>query len=180
MQRVAVFPAFSRKYSRKQLYAFATLLVVLGYIVFFFAPMNILIIGVAGVLIFVGQAFIQILMLMFLADTIEYGQWKLGRRNESITFSVQPFINKIGGALANGVVTVTLVLSGINRAAAPEDVSSGGLLIMKAAMLLFPLITIVAGYIVYRLKYRIDKKMYDRIVAELGRRGDLLLEDRKK
>jgi melibiose permease/lactose/raffinose/galactose permease len=177
---LAVFPAFSRKYSRKQLYAFATLLVVLGYIVFFFAPMNILIIGVAGVLIFVGQAFIQILMLMFLADTIEYGQWKLGRRNESITFSVQPFINKIGGALANGVVTVTLVLSGINRAAAPEDVSSGGLLIMKAAMLLFPLITIVAGYIVYRLKYRIDKKMYDRIVAELGRRGDLLLEDRKK
>jgi melibiose permease/lactose/raffinose/galactose permease len=62
---LAVFPAFSRKYSRKQLYAFATLLVVHGYIVFFFAPMNILIIGVAGVLIFVGQAFIQILMLIF-------------------------------------------------------------------------------------------------------------------
>lgn len=46
----------------------------------------------------------QLLMLMFLTDTVEYGQWKLGHRNESITFSVQPFIYKIGGAIGNGIV----------------------------------------------------------------------------
>ena len=44
--------------------------------------------------IFIGQAFIQLLMLMFLEDTIEYGQWKNGKRSESITLSVQPLINK--------------------------------------------------------------------------------------
>ena len=58
--------------------------------------MNMLFIGTAGILMFLGQAFIQILMLMFLADTVEYGQWKLGKRNESVTFSLQPFINKMG------------------------------------------------------------------------------------
>ena len=47
--------------------------------------MNMLFIGIAGILLFVGQAFIQILMLMFLADTIEYGHYKLGKRNESVT-----------------------------------------------------------------------------------------------
>ncbi len=95
---------------------------------------------------------------MFLTDTVEYGQWKLGRRNESITFSVQPFINKIGGAIANGIVGVTLIISGINAAAIPEDVTDSGLLIMKLAMLILPLIFIV-GYIIYYKKFKIDKQM---------------------
>ncbi len=167
------FPIFSKKYSRKLLYGFSTILVVLGYIVFFFAPMDMTIIGIAGVLIFIGEAFIQLLMLMFLADTVEYGQWKLGRRNESITFSIQPFINKIGGAIANGIVGATLIISGINSAATPEDVTDAGLLTMKLSMLIFPLIIIVAGYIVYLLKFKIDKKMFDKIVSELTERGDL-------
>lgn len=166
------FNVFSKKYSRKQLYAFATVLVVLGYIIFFFSPMNILFIGFAGVLLFVGQAFIQMLMLMFLTDTVEYGQWKLGRRNESITFSVQPFINKIGGAIASGIVGAALIISGINRAATPNDVTAGGLLIMKLAMLILPLILIAAGYMVYRFKFKIDKEMFDKIVSDLEKRGD--------
>ncbi len=174
---LALFPIFSKRYSRRQLYAFSTVLVVAGYLVFFLSPMKIIPIGIAGVLIFIGQAFIQLLMLVFLADTVEYGQWKLGRRNESITFSVQPFINKIGGALGNSIVGVTLIVSGINSAATPEDVTPEGLLIMKLAMLILPLIIIVAGYIIYHFKFKIDKKMFDRILAELDERGDFSPKD---
>ncbi|MFT3983953.1 MAG: glycoside-pentoside-hexuronide (GPH):cation symporter [Lachnospiraceae bacterium] len=170
---LCVFPLFSKKHSRKTLYALATILVVAGYLIFFLSPMNMLFIGAAGILIFTGQAFIQLLMLMFLTDTVEYGQWKLGRRNESITFSVQPFINKIGGALANGIVGVTLIVSGINAAATPEEVTDSGLLIMKLAMLILPLIFIVIGYIIYDKKFKIDKQMYDHILAELAARGEI-------
>ncbi len=165
---LSCFPVFSKRFSRKQLYALSTVLVLLGYIIFFISPMNMLPIGIAGVLLFIGEAFIQLLMLMFLADTVEYGQWKLGRRNESITFSVQPLINKIGGAIANGIVGITLILSGINSAATPEDVTDTGLLIMKLAMLILPLVFIVAGYLIYRSKYKIDKEMFDKIVSEIS------------
>jgi melibiose permease/lactose/raffinose/galactose permease len=175
---LSTFNIFSKKYSRKQLYAFSTILVVVGYIVFFFSPMNMLFIGLAGVLIFIGQAFIQLLMLMFLTDTVEYGQWKLGRRNESITFSVQPFINKIGGAIASGIVGATLILSGINSATTPDDVTARGLIIMKLSMLILPLISIVVGYIVYRVKFKIDKEMFDTIVSDLAERGDFNLTGR--
>ncbi len=170
---LSVFPLFSKKYSRKILYALATILVVAGYVIFFLSPMNMLFIGAAGILLFTGQAFIQLLMLMFLTDTVEYGQWKLGRRNESITFSVQPFINKIGGAIANGIVGVTLIVSGINAAKAPGDVSDSGLLTMKFAMLILPLIFIVIGYIIYYKKFKIDKQMYDSIISELAARGEI-------
>jgi melibiose permease/lactose/raffinose/galactose permease len=170
---LAVFPLFSKKYSRKTLYAFATILVIAGYVIFFFSPMDMLFIGASGILLFTGQAFIQLLMLMFLTDTVEYGQLKLGRRNESITFSVQPFINKIGGAIANGIVGVTLIVSGINAAKAPNDVSDSGLLIMKLAMLILPLIFIVIGYIIYHKKFKIDKQMYDSIISQLTARGEI-------
>ncbi len=170
---LVVFPLFSKRFSRKTLYAFATVLVVTGYTIFFLAPMNMIFIGAAGIFIFVGQAFIQLLMLMFLTDTVEYGQWKLGHRNESITFSVQPFINKIGGAIANGIVGVTLILSGINAAETPNDVADSGLLLMKLAMLILPLFFIVVGYIIYRRKFKIDKQMFDRIISDLTARGDI-------
>lgn len=170
---LVVFPSFSKRLNRKTLYTLATIFVVIGYTIFFLAPMNMIFIGMAGIFIFIGQAFIQLLMLMFLTDTVEYGQWKLGHRNESITFSVQPFINKIGGAIANGIVGVTLIISGINAAATPDDVSDSGLLIMKLSMLILPLFFILTGYIIYRKKFKIDKELFDKIISDLTARGDI-------
>lgn len=173
LSALSVFPLFSKKYTRKQLYFAATVLVLLGYAVFFFAPLSIVPVGIAGVLLFVGEAFIQILMLMFLSDTIEYGQWKFNKRNQAVTLSVQPFINKIGGAIATGAMTLTLILSGINEAKSAADVTSQGITILKAAMFVFPLICILAGYFVYRAKFKIDRAFYERIVTDLVARGDI-------
>lgn len=169
-----IFPLISKRIERKKFYFLSTCLVVLGYLVFFFAPSNnMTFIGLAGALLFVGQAFIQLLMLMFLADAVEYGFWKLGKRNDSITFALQPFINKIGGAVGSGVVSFIIILSGIKEAKTAADVTAGGLLMMKVAMLVFPLICIVIGYLIYRKYYKIDTQMYNKIIKELKERGDL-------
>ena len=170
---LSVFTYFRKRFTRRSLYTGATVMVVAGYLLFYFSPMNMVFIGVAGVLIFVGQAFIQMLMLMFLADSIEYGQLKLGKRNESVTFSVQPFINKIGGAIANGVLGLTLIVSGINAAQSPADVTAQGITTMKISMMILPLISIVAGYWVYMKKFTIDEKRYAQILAQLKERGDI-------
>ena len=180
LSALAVFPLFSKRFSRKQLYFGATVLVLAGYALFFFAPMDMRFIGAAGVLLFVGEAFIQLLMLMFLADTIEYGQWKSGKRNQSVTFSLQPLINKIGGAISTGVVTATLILSGINDAHSAADVSPQGLTILKLSMFVLPLICIVAGYLIYHWKYKIDKAFYDRIIVDLMARGDIQAQPQEK
>jgi len=174
---LAIFPLFSRRFDRKKLYTGATMLVVLGYLLFFVSPMNMIFIGAAGILVFLGEAFIQLLMLMFLADTIEYGQWKLGKRNDSITLSLQPFINKIGGAIASGIVGATVIISGISSAESKADVTGKGLIIIKMSMFVLPLILIVVGYLIYRYKYRIDEEMFREIVSELKERGDINLDE---
>lgn len=170
---ISVFPAFAAKFPRKLLYTVATGLVVAGYIVFFFAPnTTMLYIGIAGVLLFVGQAFIQVLMLLFLTDSVEYGEWKLGKRNDSVTFSLQPFINKMGGAVASGIVGAIVIVSGMQEAQTAADMTEQGLLILKLAMMVFPLICIVVGFFIYRAKYILDEKMFTKIVEELNERNN--------
>ncbi len=168
---LAIFPAVSKHVKRAQLYLYATILVVLGYIVFFFAPnTSMLFIGIAGMLLFVGQAAIQLIMLMFIADSVEYGEWKLKKRNDSVTLSLQPFINKLGSAISTGIVGATVILSGMKGSAGPQDVTEQGLLLFKFAMLVLPMIFIMISFIVYKKKYRIDEVFYQQIIQELESR----------
>ncbi len=170
-----VFPVFSKRFNRRQLYTGATVLVAVGYVIFFFAEISLALIVGGAVLIFVGQAFIQLLMLMFLADTVEYGQWKLGKRSESITFSIQPLVNKIGGALSTGLVSLTLIISGIKTDETTADyIDAGGKVIVKIAMLVIPLIFIALGYVIYRKKYKLDEETYRNILQDLKDRGELI------
>ena len=175
LSSLVIFPFFSARFNRKQLYAGSTALVVIGYLIFFFAEISLILVVLGAVLIFVGQAFIQLLMLMFLADTVEYGQWKLGKRNESVTFSIQPLVNKIGGALSTGLVSLTLVLSGIKTGETTADfIDAGGKLIVKCSMLVIPLIFIAVGYAIYRAKFKIDEKFYSEVIQDLKDRGELV------
>lgn len=171
LSALAVYPSVSKRFNRKQLYTLSTVLVLAGYGIFFFAEISIILVALGAVLVFVGQAFIQTLMLMFLADTVEYGQWKLGKRNESITFSVQPLINKIGGALSTAVVSLTLIVSGIKVDGGTVDaIDTAGKLMVKASMFALPLVFIVAGYIIYLKKYKISETFYREILHDLQKR----------
>lgn len=171
---LGVFPLFSKRFNRRQLYSGATVLVLAGYLVFFFAEHSLILIAVSAVLLFIGQAFIQLLMLMFLADTIEYGQWKLRKRNESVTFSIQPLVNKIGGALSTGIISIALIVSGIKRGEeTATSIGPAGQATVKAAMFAIPLVMIVAGFFIYLKKYKIDETFYASILRDLEDRGEL-------
>jgi len=168
LSALAVYPAIAAKMNRRKLYTVGTVLVLAGYLLFFVAEISLVLIIVGAVLVFVGQAFIQTLMLMFLADTVEYGHWKLGKRNESVTFSIQPLINKIGGAISTGFVSLTLLLSGIKIDGGTADViDASGKLIFKCAMFALPLVFILVGYVVYLKKYKIDEQFYGEILQDL-------------
>ena len=193
LSALAVFPQFSKRFTRKQLYFGAMVAVVAAYLIFFFSFELLPLIVAAGLILFFAQAFIQLLMLLFLADAVEYGEWKLGKRNESVSFAVQPFINKLGGALGSAVVTVTLIISSLDSfenkianstanitdadtiAAITKEIASGApiwsIWVMKIAMMILPLICILVGFIIYQKKFKIDEKMYSKIVAELEERN---------
>ena len=181
---LSVFPLFRKKFSRKQLYTGSMIAVAVSYIIFFLSFEWLPLIVIAGLGLFFAQAFIQLLMLLFLADAVEYGEWKLGKRNEAASFAVQPFINQFGGAASKGVVSFTLIISGINMiandiAANPANEAAiiaampgSAVWIMKIAMMILPLICILIGFFLYIKKFKIDEETYANILADLKAREE--------
>lgn len=180
---LSIFPLFRKKFTRKQLYTGSMIAVAVSYVIFFLSFEWMPLIVIAGLGLFFAQAFIQLLMLLFLADAVEYGEWKLGKRNEAASFAVQPFINQFGGAVSKGIVSFTLIISGINAiansltgdpiideeliAATPDS----SLWIMKLSMMILPLICILIGFVLYNKKFKIDEKMYAQICKDLEERN---------
>ena len=195
---LALYPKISRNLNRRQLFTLAILMVVVGYLCFmlvgYLLPMNMAVLCVIGLILFAGQAIIQLLNLVLLADTIEYGQWKLGSRNESVIFSLNPFITKLASAIQAGIFAFTLAISGLNQysneisaleksttlsseqikqqanelvAAIPDSAT----LLLRVSMIALPLLLIVVSYLVYRKFYRIDDEMYHRIIRDLEARA---------
>ena len=182
---LSVFPLFRKKFTRKQLYTGSMIAVTISYVIFFLSFEWLPLIVIAGLGLFFAQAFIQLLMLLFLADTVEYGEWKLGKRNEAANFAVQPFINQFGGAISKGIISFTLIISGLNEIA--NKVTAAGenetlveqiinatpgsaIWIMKISMMILPLICILAGFFIYHKKFIIDEKMYEKIVSDIESR----------
>lgn len=168
---LALYPLISKRLTRRTLYTWALVAVVVGYVLFLFVPPGgIVLIVVCGLLVFAAQAVIQLLMLMLIADTVEYGQWKFGRRNDSVTLSLQPFIQKMGAAVSNGVIGWTVIASGMQAADSAADMTEGGTTLVKISMFLVPLVLIALSYVVYRIWYRLDEARYAAIVDELRER----------
>jgi len=181
---LSVFPLFRRKFSRKQLYTGSMIAVSVSYVIFFLSFEWLPLIVIAGLGLFFAQAFIQLLMLLFLADAVEYGEWKLGKRNEAASFAVQPFINQFGGAASKGIVSFTLIVSGINMianaaGADPENAAAiiaatpdSAIWIMKISMMILPLVCILIGFVLYIRKFRIDEETYAKILEDLKAREE--------
>ncbi|MDO9628589.1 MAG: glycoside-pentoside-hexuronide (GPH):cation symporter [Acholeplasmataceae bacterium] len=199
---LGLFPVLMKKMTRKKLFTIAVGMITVGYAIFmsvgYILPMNMLFIGLAGLVLFSGQGFIQVLVLVMLADTIEYGQWKLGTRNESVVFAINPFVTKLATAVQTFVVTMTLAFSGLNsgviqpltqakqanpnltsaeaRALIASNVSPEMLIGLRLSMIIIPLLLILLSYVIYRWKYKIDAKFYQQITSDLTDRimsGDL-------
>lgn len=182
---LSVFPLFRKKFTRKQLYTGSMIAVTVSYVIFFLSFEWLPLIVIAGLGLFFAQAFIQLLMLLFLADAVEYGEWKLGKRNEAASFAVQPFINQFGGAISKGIVSFTLIVSGINMIAnelglypdrAEEIINAtpgSAIWIMKISMMILPLICILIGFVLYQKKFKIDEEMYAKILSDLEERNSV-------
>lgn len=168
---LALLPMVSKRLSRRSLHLVATVMITAGYLVFWFSGTAPALVALAGVLLFAGQAAIQLLLVMFIADSVEYGEWKLGRRNESVTFSLQPFVYKSSNALASGIVGLTLVWSGLDIATSAADVTASGAATVKVAMMAVPAALALISWAILRAAYRLDEATYATITAELEERN---------
>lgn len=135
---VLAFPPLAKKFSRRKVFFLAISVMVIALAMFAFAGQSLPMILTAAVLFYIPQPLIFLVVLMVLSDSVEYGQLKFGHRDESLTLSVRPLLDKLGGAISNGVVGLTAVWAGMTAGATAGDVTSHGQAIFKLMMLGVP------------------------------------------
>ncbi len=112
------FAQIAKKFKRRKLMNISILILVFGYLMmlllgYSFIPINLITVCVFGALVFGGQAMFYMITIINLTNTIEYNEYKTGKRNEAVLFSLRPFVTKLASAIQQGIVTLVLVISGI-------------------------------------------------------------------
>ncbi|KRK98452.1 galactose cation symporter [Secundilactobacillus odoratitofui DSM 19909 = JCM 15043] len=167
---VSLFPTIVAKIQRKAIYTGGILMMVVGYILFLFAGHSLLAVLVAVAIFFFPYPMIFLAALMTITDSVEYGQWKNGTRNESVTLSVRPLIDKLAGAVANGVVGLAAVHSGMIGNAAPSSITSAELTNFKMYMFYGPVVLILLAACVYFFKVKLTEDKHKEIVTDLEKK----------
>ena len=164
---VFAFPLFSGKIGRHKLFYGAASIEVIGALIFAFAGKSLPLVLLGAELFFIPQPIIFLVVLMTITDSVEYGQLKLGHRDESLTLSVRPLLDKFGGAVANGVVGMATVAAGMTGGATAATISAHGVNVFKVYMFLIPIALILVGITIFAIKVKLDEKSHAKIVAEL-------------
>ncbi|WP_204988052.1 glycoside-pentoside-hexuronide (GPH):cation symporter [Sporolactobacillus pectinivorans] len=167
---VSVFPALAKKWKRKNVFFISITIMVLGLLLFSFADTSLPFVITAAVLFFIPQPLIFLVVLMTITDAVEYGQLKEGHRDESLTLSVRPLLDKLAGAVSNGVVGLTAVWVGMTTGASASSVTSAGKLIFKFMMLGIPFLLVIIGTFIFFKKVKLNEKMHAEIVDELEKK----------
>lgn len=112
--------------------------------------------GIAAM--FVGQT-------IFLADIVDYGEYKNGERNESITFSMKGFLQKMAYTIQTIVLFGGLALMNYNQqitSATKEinDMTKTGIGIICFAV---PPLLILLSLIVFSAKFKLHGELADKV-----------------
>jgi len=165
-------PALRKKWGSKTILTGAICITIAGYLYLFllgtFGISNVALLGIAAFVIYIGFGLATVLTTIFLADTVDYGEYKLGRRSESVIFSMQTFVVKLASAVSVLVAGIGIDAIGLDVNAAAQ--SAGTLLGLRVLMIVVPIVGLIISILYFRKKYRLTEEENARIAAELAAR----------
>lgn len=106
----------------------------------------------------------------FIADVVEYGQWKSGVRTEGIIYSSYSFTRKVSQALAGFIPGIALTFIGYqpNVEQTADTLQGLGLLYFVV-----PAVISLIAVIVFGIFYKLTDKRHEQIVKELALREEI-------
>lgn len=164
---VSLFPKLAGKFNRRNLFIGCIVMMLCGIGLFSVAGSSLALVLIAAELFFIPQPLVFLVVLMIISDSVEYGQWKLGHRDESLTLSVRPLLDKLGGAISNIVVGQIAVIAGMTTGASAASITPEGQMKFKIMMFAVPAVVIAIALIVFFKKITLTEERHAQIVEEL-------------
>lgn len=171
-----VIPVLSKWWSKRKIYQFSLILTIAGYVLMYiFGPVLkiTIMLDICYILASIGIGSMFVAQTVFLADIVDYGEYKNNERNESITFSMKGFLQK----LAYTVQTIIL-FGGLKLVDYNQQISTGTINdTTKSAIGIIafgiPPILVLVSFIIFTAKFKIHGELADKV-------HDYIVEKRTK
>lgn len=174
------YPLLRKFISSTQVFYLSLFLAVGGYgILFammFLSVGSVYLLLIPGFLIFAAFGMLTVLTTVFLANSVDYGELKNRRRDESVIFSMQTFVVKLASGVAAWIASLCLELSQISQdtseTAAEVTVSGSQALILRVTMTILPIIGLVCAAFYFHWKYILSEEKLQEISRQLKEEAD--------
>ncbi len=126
---------------------------------------------IPGAVVFACNGMLSVLTTLFLSNSVDYGQLKTGRREESVIFSMQTFVVKAASGVAVFLTGIGLDLIGLvgntDETGPIAQQSEATLLGLRLLMTVLPMLVLVCAFFLFRKKFTLTDKRVEEIGREL-------------
>ena len=171
-----LYPALRKKLSSTRVFSLSLHLALGGYAILLLLCLT----GLSGnfplllipcVIIFACNGMLSVLTTLFLANSVDYGQLKTGRREESVIFSMQTFVVKAASGASVFVTGIGLDLIGLvgntEETGPIAQQSASTLLGLRLMMSAIPMLILIIAAIFFRKKFTLTDERAAKISQKL-------------
>lgn len=161
-----VIPVLSKKMSKRSIYQFSLILTIAGYaLMFLFGPILGITIAldISYILASIGIGSMFVAQTVFLADIVDYGEYKNGERNESITFSMKGFLQKLAYTIQTIILFGGLKLVGYNQQIMTGTVNNSTKSAIGIIAFGIPPVLVLISLIIFSVKFKIHGELADKV-----------------
>ncbi len=173
------FPLLRKFMSAIRVFYVSFAMAILGYasllILAFTNMSSVFLLCIPGFFIFAANGILNVLTTVFLANTVDYGELKNGRRDESVIFSMQTFVVKLASGVAALIASLCLSVFHISEdtseaAAAAGAVAGSSVVGLRMTMTVVPIAGLLVAVFLFHKKYILTEEKVEEISAEVKRR----------
>ena len=163
-----IFPTLVNKLSRKAVYILSAIFYVLGLLGMFLVgdspDTSVVVFFIFAAFFSIGNALAGVSTSVMLADTVDYGEFKTGKRSEAIVFSVQTFSAKFGTAIAGFVGGLVLSFIGY----VPNAVQTAETILgLRIVMFIVSSVIFIVIVLIYIKFYKLNGNFYKEMLSTL-------------
>ena len=173
---MVLYQLLHKKFSNTSLFKLAFAMAVAGYgliltICFIGMASNIPLLCVCGAFVFAANGILLVLTTVFLSNSVDYGELKTGRREESVIFSMQTFVVKAASGVAVFITGIGLDLIGLvgntDETGEIAEQSAGTIMGLRLLMTILPIIGLTIAFIFFVKKFTLTDERVQEIADTL-------------
>ena len=131
---------------------------------------NVFLLFIPAFFIFGANGILSVLTTVFLANSVDYGEWKNNRRDESVIFSMHTFVVKLASGVAALIASVCLGIFHMDDSDGAALAAQSSVIGLRMTMTVLPIIGLVIALFYFRKKFLLTQEKVDELTRELKER----------